>query len=360
MIRTLAAAIAVAAAAAHAQPFAHTYPEQFSERADMIKALADRIELARPWMQTPSGQAMIEAAGELPPRIRRWRWSTRGFGERTYTMDQYDNVDAEQKKLLDFFGISEFIYYAGWTTDAPFVEFRAFDLAFVGSPLAQPEQLAGARILLVDPGVITPAWTLARLGAHVTVASSSQRFRAIYNAPSDRGPVRNIAGGPDGSVTIVDTNWPAEAPGLAGPFDLIVAVSTLNVGRVDPTPAQSRAAAPPNAIKPLGMSPDQAARRCADALAPGGRIVLYNWGTPARPNNNQTAEGDVRPAIRPDHARAAGLVPAALASDASVFTRMLGNRAGMTNLRRQIDREGITAPQLSAVYAVYDKPAAEN
>ncbi len=368
--RTSAASIAAAAlsalagAAASAQPFAHTYPAQLNDRDQITQQLRDRVEVARPWMRTASARAMADAVDTLPQRSRRWLWSTRGFGERTYTMEQYDAVDAEQKRVLDFFGISELIYYAGWTSDAPFVEFRAYDLAFQGTPLAEPEGLAGARILIVDPAVVTPAWALARLGAEVTVVFSTQRFRALYPAPSDQGPVRGVLGAPDGRVTLVDTNWPTDPadahPSLGEPFDLIVAVSSLNMGRNDPNPRQIRSNPPPVATRPLGLTRDDAARRLADALAPGGRAMIYSWGTPARPNSDQTPEGDVRPIIRPDHARAAGLEPVAFASDASVFTTMLGAATNAPSLRRPLELNGVTAPQLEAFYAVYARPRAEN
>ncbi|MEO1716099.1 MAG: hypothetical protein AAFR76_03210 [Planctomycetota bacterium] len=369
MIRQLSTALILSASGATAQPFAHTYPQQFTDRERMAEALSQRLDIARPWMQTPSTQAMLETVGTMPPRIRRWLWSTRSFSERTFTLDQYAELDAEARRLLDFFGISELIYYAGWSTDAPFVELRAYDLAFLGTPYAEPQSLAGARILLVDPSVITPAWMLARLGADVTVVSDSQRFRALYNAPSDQGVVRGINGAPDGRVTIVDANWPAAGPGIAGEgndsgadqaFDLIVAINSLSKGRVDPSPSQVRTLDVPLVAKPLGLDPVEIGTRIFDALAPGGRAITYSWGSPARPNNDPSFDADVRPAVGPSDARAAGLVATAVASDASVFTRMLGARANIRDLRRPLEENGVTAPQVVAFYAVYDKPPAEN
>ncbi|MEO1535589.1 MAG: hypothetical protein AAFS11_08525 [Planctomycetota bacterium] len=360
---TTAAALLCLGSTTHAQPFAHTYPDpgQMTQRSAMVDTLRTRLDIARPWMRTESGLAMADAVETLPPRTRRWRWSTPSFGERTYTMEQRDALDIEDKRLIEFFGISEFVYYAGWSSDAPLIEFRAFDLAMHGTPLADPSGLAGARVLIVDPGVITSAWALARLGADVTVVSHSQRFRAIYNSPSDRGAVNGLNGGPAGSVTIVDANWPSDlTPDLAGPFDLIVAVNVLNVGRTDPTPGQGRDNRAPNPLKPLDIPHEIVTERLAGALAQGGRAIIYNWGSPIRPNANPNPESDVRVLIEPHLASKAGLEPTAFASDASVFTRLLAGRAQMPDVRRQIDAEGLSAPQISAFYAIYDKPGAEN
>ncbi len=326
----------------------------------MAEALQVRSEIVRPWMTTATGTAMVDAVGDLPPRIRRWRWSTRGFGERTYTIEQYHALDAEDQRLLDFVGIHELLYYAGWNADAPFIEFRAYDLAVTGTPLAEPSALAGARILLVDPGVVTHAWLLARHGADVTIVSNRQRFRAIYDSPSDQGRVNGLDGGPDGSVTILDTNWPADEDDLGEPFDLILGVNALSMGRVEPVPSQFRHRAPTTIDKPLGATPEEAAARIAGALAISGRAVLYNWGMPARANNDLAQSGDVRPVIGPEAARAAGLTPLAMASDASQFNAMLGTREQVDEFRRPLDREGLTAPQLSVVYAVYERSEAEN
>lgn len=361
MIRRTAALAFVLALNTHAQPFDNTYPSEFTERATMLDVLRQRADLARPWMQTPSGVSLVAAFDTLPPRIRRWRWTTNAFGERTYTPQQYHELPAEERRPLNFSGIPELIYYAGWGTDAPFVDLRALDVALAGTKLAEPSNLAGARILLVDPGVITHAWLLARHGANVTIVSASQRFRAVYNAPSDRGAVRGTGDAPDGSVTIIDANWPAERhAGLDGPFDLILAINTLKGGSVNPTASQFRDRAPVEPSKPLGITQDRAAERIAQALAPGGRAVIYNWGLPPRPNNDPTPRGDVRPAIGPDAARRAGLTPIALASDASVFNRILGNRQQAAEIRRPLDREGLTAPQLAVVYAVYANNTPEN
>ena len=115
--------------------------------------------------------------------------------------------------------------------------------------------------------------------------------------------------------------------------------------------------APPNPItKQLGGSPAEAAERFARVLAPGGRLVFYNWGLPAQPNATANARGDVRLMIEPEDAAAAGLTPVALASDSSVFNRLLGLREAAPEIRRPITAEGLDAPQIAVRYAVYEKP----
>lgn len=356
-------ALALSFQSAAAQPFAHTYPETSRARDGITQTIRDRIAVAEPWMQSGSAQAMIEAARALPPRARRWLYTDRTFGENTFTMDQHAELPPERTRRLQFFGVSEIIYYTGLASDAPFVEFRAFDMAFQGTAYADADNLAGARVLIVDPTVITHAWALAKLGAHVTVATNNQRFRAMYNAPSDQGTVRGIAGRPDGSVTIVDTNWPAEgadaSPALVGPFDLIVALNSLNIGRTDPNPSQVRHAPAPEAVKPLAMDATEAAGVIGASLKPGGRAMLYSWALPPVPNADLNR--DPRPSILPAHAEAAGLTAKAFASDASVLTSMMVQRTGSSTPRRPIDRDGaVTAPELEAFYAVYDKPRPKN
>lgn len=342
------------------QPFVFGYPQALADARNGVALLAEQAGAYAPYLTTASGRALAAGIGDLPPRLRRWVWTTQAFDETLFYNEQtVRGVTIRRNDAVQFFSLGEYAYYAGRQFDTPLIDLRPLDLALSGTALAEPEGLAGARILLVDPRLITHAWLLAQRGAHVTVVSRTVRFHALYDSPSDRGVVRGVGGAPDGSVAIVEGNWPGEAGAVeaagAG-FDLIFALNTLNMGRVDPSaqhPRWSNIATPPKAF---GMSSSEAAALIAGRLAPGGRLVINTWGRPAAEfGGGYSVEGDVRPAIGPEAAGEAGLETVAIGSDATTMARLMGIRENATDVRSKIG-DDLTMPRLSSMYVVYEKP----
>jgi hypothetical protein len=353
-------AAACVALSAAGQPFVFGYPQQLANARGGVAALAEQAAAYAPYLTTDSGRALAAGIADLPPRLRRWVWTTPAFDETLFYNEQtVRGVTIRRNDAVQFFSVGEYVYYAGRQFDTPLIDLRSLDLALSGTALAEPAGLAGARILLVDPRLITHAWLLAQRGAHVTVVSRSVRFHALYDAPSDRGPVRGVGDAPDGSVTIVEGNWPGEAAAVeaaGGEFDLIFALNALNMGRVDPSAPHSRWANVVRPPKSLGMTEAEAAAMIAGRLAPGGRLVINSWGRPAAAfGGAYSVDGDVRPGIGTDAASAAGLNVVAYASDTAAMARLMGIREQSDIVRSPIG-ENLELPQLTSAYAIYQKP----
>ena len=163
-----------------------------------------------------------------------------------------------------------------------------------GSPLAYLRALefaydknfsdvAGKRILDFGYGSIGQLRLLASLGAQVTGVDPDGYLAALYTDAADQGTIAaalipNVsrrARGLQGSITLVQGFWPKDPRVLervGRDYDLILSKNTLKRGYVKP----ERRAENKRQQVDLGVSDPVFLKAIFNALAPGGKLVIYN------------------------------------------------------------------------------------
>lgn len=163
---------------------------------------------------------------------------------------------------------------------------RELDEAFYyntryGSPLAYARPLeilaesglrsvAGKRIADFGYGTVGHLRLLASLGADVTGIEVDPALRALYSEPGDQGTIGT--GARAGRLRLVHGRWPGDtATTLEGKLELFLSKNTLKNGYIHPAEKVD-----PRMTIRLGVDDATFVRALYRALAPGGRVLLYN------------------------------------------------------------------------------------
>ncbi len=164
-----------------------------------------------------------------------------------------------------------------------------------GSPLAYArpldvlgraglENVSALKILDFGYGTVGHLRLLAGLGADVTGVDVDPLLRALYSAPADQGPVKNLQGR-DGHIRLIDGRFPADpatTTAVSGNYDLFISKNTLKKGYVHPERKVE-----PRRLLNLGVDDDAFVKTLHHALNPGGWVLIYNFCPrpvpPARP-----------------------------------------------------------------------------
>lgn len=336
---------------AGAQPLV-TGPANDTKKIPGLEVLVKQAEKVAPIARTETGRAFIEAVKALPNQFRRYVWTDRVFST-AYTEAEYEQLPDTQKPRYRFRPLTELAYYTG-VKERPLVDALALDDAVAGTDMETPDGLVGKRIMLFNPRVITQGRLLASLGADVTIAHNQQRMRAVYNEPNDVGEIPGAEGHPSGHLRLIYTDWPAEAstqPG--GPYDLILISDWVSNGLNIITPPMARWQTAVRPLRPLGVDLDKALSAFAEALKPGGRLVIYAYG-PIQPRNRGVylPYADTRVPFSPEMIENAGLEALVLdADDTPAFLEL----SAETGLKEAKDTSG-EVPPFHATYSIFVKP----
>ncbi|PHQ78398.1 MAG: hypothetical protein COB69_10080 [Phycisphaera sp.] len=354
LIRRVACSLICAASlSALAQPLADGMMND-SKILPGIDSLNERAQALIPSARTATGKAFLAAAEHLPNRLRRYMWVDRDFTV-AYTEASYADLDDKQKRPLSFRPVTELSYYIG-LSERPFLDVLPLDLITSGTEFAEPDNLAGAKVLLYNPRVITQGWLLASLGAEVTVLHTQIRMRELYSQAKDTGAVEGTNGAPDGSLTLIYADWPNEqAGGLGDDFDLIIVSDWLSRG------LSQRAEMPPRWIssgKPMRATestPDEILAGFTEVLAPDGRLILYAYG-PMQPRRagHLLPYSDVRVPFSEQALAECGLT--IIARDMDDSKAMLGASIATGYTEPELNNEGV--PTMTTAYTIMVKPQA--
>lgn len=317
--------------------------------------LAERAETLRPFARTDVGGAFLEATKHLPDRLRRYLWVDRMFTV-AYTEAEYAELNERQQRQLRFRPVTELAYYMG-ISERPLLDFLALDLAVFDTPMASPDGLAGKKVLLYNPRVITQGWLLASLGADVTILHHQVRMRGLYSQHQDSGTVENIGDGPDGSLRLIYADWPSETVEDMGEgYDLVIVSDWISQGLSMPMALPPRWITPGRPLRAMDSSPDDFLKSAAQIMSPGGRFISYAYG-PIEPRQAAQSQpySDVRSPYSSEAIEESGLELLVLDADDS---RALLNASVATDYQEQeINEEGV--PTMIAAYTLFEKPNAD-
>lgn len=317
-----------------------------------VEVLQERAEGLKAFARTATGEAFLDATHALPEQLRRFLWVDRMFNS-AYTEQEYKNLPETRQNLLDFRPVTELAYYMG-IRERPLVDFLPLDLAVAGTEMADPSGLAGKKILLYNPRVITQGRLLASLGADVTILHKQIRLRGLYSQPRDVGTIENVGDGPAGSLRLIYADWPTDEADLGEGYDLVIISDWLSEGLSNFQFAPPRWVSPRAPMRGMQSSPDEFLEAIGERLAPGGRLIVYAFG-PIEPRNEMSSQpyANVRSPFSPEGIEASGLRVLALdADDSKTFLEM--SYAGQ-DMAQALNGEGV--PMLSAVYSLFERPA---
>ena len=168
---------------------------------------------------------------------------------------------------------------------------------------------------------------LASLGANVTGVDTDSYLAALYAQGSDQGAVMPTGGTSRrarGSVTLVHGLWPKDSKiieRVGRDYDLIISKNTLKRGYIKP----ERKVTDKKQLINLGVSDQVFLSAIFTALAPGGKLVIYNIhpkAAPATAKYNPMADG--RSPFSREQFEKAGLKVVMIDSEDNAMVRKMG------------------------------------
>ncbi|MFY7897134.1 MAG: hypothetical protein ACOVP8_12945, partial [Phycisphaerales bacterium] len=197
------------------------------------------------------------------------------------TPAQYEALPEDQRadyvetKYDDYF-----FYYTRYGSPLAYV--RAIDLIAQqwGSSQGGPETFRDKKIVDFGFGGLGQLRMMGNMGAHVTGIEVDPLLQALYADPALQGEVTRPSimddVPPVGSLKLVFGQWPADdatkqAVAERGKFDLFISKNTLKRGYITPEKEVD-----PRMLVQLGVSNDQFVKELADAMNPGGLVMIYN------------------------------------------------------------------------------------
>lgn len=346
--------VSAACGVVDAQPMVDRIPTD-NRKVPGLEVFVEHAGVIKPFARTETGRAFLDAVESLPNQLRRYLWVDRQFMT-AYTEAEYSTLDENQKKGLNFRPVTELAYYMG-TSERPLMDVVALDLVVRGTAMASPKGLAGKKVLLYNPRVITQGRLLASLGADVTIVQDQQRFSALYSEPGDVGAIKGIGDLPAGKLRVVRSNWPAEGSPVPGSgFDLIIAVDWISKGLSTTSAQPPRWVTPGSSLHPLPCSREEFVSAIAGALAPGGRFINYAYG-PIQPRlpSHTLPYSDVRLPISIETIQSTGLDILAFDAD---DTHALLRLSIATGYGEPLVRPEDGMPSMTTAYTILERPAA--
>jgi len=345
--------VSAACSAINAQPMVDQIPTD-NRKVPGLEVFVEHAGVIKPFARTETGRAFLDAVENLPNQLRRYLWVDRPF-TKAYTEADYAKLDERQKRGLNFRPVTELAYYMG-ISERPLLDVLALDLVVRGTEMASPEGLAGKKVLLYNPRVITQGRLLASLGADVTIVQDQHRFSALYSEPGDVGTVEGLGELPAGKLRVVRSSWPGEGPVPGSGFDLIIASDWISKGLSTITAQPPRWITPGESLHPLPCEPSVFVEAIASALAPGGRFINYAYGPiqPRQPSHT-LPYSDVRLPFSIEMIQNTGLEILAFDAD---DTHALLTTSIATGYNEPLVRPNDGMPSMTTAYTILVKPKA--
>jgi len=274
-----------------------------------------------PLAHTTLARDFLAATADLPRVAPRTIWRD---SSRTHAWS-----DAEAAALPDTMrarlvrrDLDETFY---WNTryGSPLAYARALDL--LGD--AGLRNVRGLHVADFGCGMLGQLQLLARLGADAVGIDVDPLLRALYSAPGDQGEVRGPDGRVLGRVRLVTGQWPAGdavRADVGGGFDLFLSKNTLKNGYIHPAREVD-----PRMLVHLGVSDSAYVAALFAAVAPGGRVMIYNLcPAPAPADKPYIPWADGRCPFPEAAWKAAGFRVVAFDRDDSPAARAMGHALG--------------------------------
>ena len=265
--------------------------------AEGVESLVAEAERLLPLIETDAVRELLAGVPHLPAvETRTFYVRRKPFG--AVSAEAYRNLPRTERDGFSKVSWGTERYYAPMFGTA-LAYARALDVA----AKAGLDTYTGKRIFDFGYGGITQLRLLAAVGADIVGADPGSYFPALYYDESDQGSY----GERGGRVTLAHGYWP-EGEGMAervgGDFDLIVSKNVLKRGYVRPRGEVT------NPLAKIELQCDHEAfvRSLADALAPGGLLLIYNLGNPpSQEGEPYRPQDDIGSPFTQDEFRAVGL-----------------------------------------------------
>ena len=255
MLTPLLLSLALAAATAGADS---TAP------ADPVSKLRSDAAALRPLVRSRLARGFLDATAHLPrvsPRTI-WRDSSR---TKAWSDSQAQALPDSARARLVARPLEESYY---WNTryGTPLAYVRALELlAANGMP-----EVRSKRVLDFGCGTLGHLRLLASLGADATGLDVDPVLPALYSRPGDQGAIR--AGKVTGRLRLATGQWPASdaiVREVGTGYDLFLSKNTLKNGYIHPAEKVD-----PRMLVHLGVSDSVYLARLAEAVVPGGRVMI--------------------------------------------------------------------------------------
>lgn len=254
--------------------------QMVEERPATVLLLRREAGLVRATIKTPDAHRFVIQTNYLPV-VDEVTVYVRKEPRSYLTPAQYEALPEDQRtdyvetKYDDYF-----FYYTRYGSPLAYV--RAIDLIAQewGSVQGGPETFRDKKIVDFGFGGIGQLRMMGNMGAHVTGIEVDPLLQALYADPSLQGEVTRPSimddVPPVGSLKLVFGQWPADdatkqAVAERGKFDLFISKNTLKRGYITPEKEVD-----PRMLVQLGVSNEQFVKELADAMNPGGLVMIYN------------------------------------------------------------------------------------
>ncbi|MFN7614299.1 MAG: hypothetical protein ACK5P8_03790, partial [Phycisphaerae bacterium] len=254
--------------------------QMVEERPATVLLLRREAGLLRSTLKTPDAHRFVIQTNYLPV-IDEVTVYVRNEPRSYLTPAQYEALPEDQRadyvetKYDDYF-----FYYTRYGSPLAYV--RAIDLIAQqwGSSQGGPETFRDKKIVDFGFGGLGQLRMMGNMGAHVTGIEVDPLLQALYADPALQGEVTRPSimddVPPVGSLKLVFGQWPADdatkqAVAERGKFDLFISKNTLKRGYITPEKEVD-----PRMLVQLGVSNDQFVKELADAMNPGGLVMIYN------------------------------------------------------------------------------------
>ncbi len=292
-----------------------------------VQRLINEARLLEPLAHSDIARHFLNATAALPsiaPRTAYINEKTREY----FSTAARDALPEARKNALSPVQLDEYRYY--YTKGgSPLAYVRALDFAADENF----RDLAGKLILDFGYGSIGQLRLLASLGAKVTGVDPDGYLAALYSERGDQGPVAlaPIASGffrERGSVTLAHGLWPKDpkiVEQVGRGYHLILSKNTLKRGYIKP----ERKVDDKRLLIDLGVNDQVFLSSIYNALAPGGKLVIYNlYPKPSDPKEKFRPMTDGRSPYSRQQFEKAGLTVIALDAEDHVNARKMGRLLG--------------------------------
>ncbi len=307
-------------------------PSAVAAAGSIVARLKTDARAAEAICTTPGVRKFLAAAPSLPsiaPRTVYHDASKRHY----YTAAEAAQLPPDARRALTPKIVDEDLFYtARW--GSPIAYCRALDLTGV-------DDLAGRRVLDFGYGAIGQLELMAAIGADVTGVDVDPASKAIYGASEGAFGA--------GRLRLVDGFFPRDPRvrgEVGGGYQLIVSKNVLKEGYVHPRKPDPR--------YDHGVDDETLARAFFDALAPGGRMLIYNLSpAPNGPGKPYRSWADAKTPFARELLEKIGFRVLAFDVDDNQTARALGRALGWD---KDPDEPTDLENDLFGVYTLLERP----